>query len=66
MLCMTYSSTPNESVQRRLNPHFKINPPSFCCSLFLEYLDPWVRISKMVKKHTVIITLPSQHLPAQS
>ena len=34
--------------------YFKINPPIFCCPLFSEnYLNPQVKISKMVNKHTV-------------
>ena len=34
--------------------YFKINPPNFCCPLFSEnYLNPQVRINKMVNKHTV-------------
>ena len=34
--------------------YFKINPPILCCSLFSEnYLNPQVRINKMVNKHTV-------------
>ena len=34
--------------------YFKINPPNFCCPLFPEnYLNPQVRINKMVNKHTV-------------
>ena len=34
--------------------YFKINPPIFCCPLFFEnYLNPQVRINKMVNKHTV-------------
>ena len=35
-------------------PYFKINSPIFCCPLFFEeYLNPQVRINKMVNKHTV-------------
>ena len=35
-------------------PHFKINAPIFCCPLFSEnYLNPQVRINKMVNRHTV-------------
>ena len=35
-------------------PYFKINLPIFFCSLFSEnYLNPQVRINKMVNKHTV-------------
>ena len=34
--------------------YFKINPPLFYCPLFSEnYLNPQVRINKMVNKHTV-------------
>ena len=34
-------------------PHFKINPLIFCCPLFSEnYLNPQVRINKIVNKHT--------------
>ena len=34
--------------------YFKINLPIFCCRLFSEnYLNPQVRINKMVNKHTV-------------
>ena len=51
---MKFSSTPNTSVRRCLYPHFKINAPIFCCPLISEnYLDPQVRINKMVNKHTV-------------
>ena len=33
---------------------FKINASIFCCPLFLEeYLNPQLRINKMVNKHTV-------------
>ena len=33
--------------------YFKINPPTFCCPLFSEnYLNPQVRINKIVNKHT--------------
>ena len=33
--------------------YFKINAPIFCCPLFLEeYLNPQVRINKMVNEHT--------------
>ena len=35
-------------------PYFKINAPIFCCPLFSEnYLNPQVKINKMVSKHTV-------------
>ena len=35
------------------SPHFKINPLIFCCPLFSEnYLNPQVRINKIVNKHT--------------
>ena len=35
-------------------PYFKINAPIFCCPLFSEnYLNPQVKINKMVHKHTV-------------
>ena len=35
-------------------PYFKINAPIFCCPLFSEnYLNPQVRINRMVNKHTV-------------
>ena len=35
-------------------PYFKINVPSFCWPLFFEeYLNPQVRINKMVNEHTV-------------
>ena len=42
--------------------YFKINSPIFCCPLFSEnYLNPQVRINKMVNKHTVDYHLsPSQ------
>ena len=34
--------------------YLKTNPPIFCCSLFSEnYLNPQVKINKMVNKHTV-------------
>ena len=34
--------------------YFKMNPPTFCFPLFSEnYLNPWVRINKIVNKHTV-------------
>ena len=34
--------------------YFKINASIFCCPLFLkEYLNPQLRINKMVNKHTV-------------
>ena len=35
-------------------PYFKISPPIFFCPLFSEnYLNPQVRINKMVNKHIV-------------
>ena len=35
-------------------PYFKMNPLIFCCPLFSEsYLNPYVRINKMVNKHNV-------------
>ena len=35
-------------------PYFKINTPIFCCSLFFEeYLNPQVRMNKVVNEHTV-------------
>ena len=35
-------------------PSFKISVPFFCCTLFSEnYLNPQVRINKMVNKHIV-------------
>ena len=34
--------------------YFKINPPIFCCPVFSEnYLNPQVRINKMLNKHAV-------------
>ena len=52
-LCMKFSSISNTSVQRCLYPLFQ-NPPIFWCPLFSEnYLNPQVRINKMVNKHTV-------------
>ena len=34
--------------------YFKINLPILCCPLFSEnYLNPQVRINKMVSKHTL-------------
>ena len=43
-------------------PYFKINPPHFLLSVFSEnYLNPQVRINKMVNKHTVdYLPSPSQ------
>ena len=35
-------------------PYFKTNPPIFCCPLFSDnYLNPQVRINKMVNKYSV-------------
>ena len=35
-------------------PYLKINAPIFCCPLFFKnYLNPQVRINKIVNKHTV-------------
>ena len=35
-------------------PNFKINAPIFCCPLFFkEYLNPQVRINKMINEHNV-------------
>ena len=50
-VCMKFSSNPNTSVQRYLNPLFQNQNPLFCCSLFFEeYLYPQVR---MVNKYSV-------------
>ena len=41
-------------VCRSVYHYFEINPCNFCCLLFSEdYLNPHVRINKMVSKHTV-------------
>ena len=43
-------------------PSFNISVPFFCCTLFSEnYLNPQVRINKMVNKHTV----DYHHIPSQ-
>ena len=50
---MKFSSIPNASVQRCLSPPFQDQCPLFLLPFFLEYLNPWLRIKKMVKKHIV-------------
>ena len=48
------SSWTNTSVQRCLYSLFQNQCPIFCCLLFPEnYLNPQVRIKKMVNEHTV-------------
>ena len=50
MFCMEFSSTPNTSVQRCLNPIFQNQHLLFALPpLFEEYLNHQLRINKMVK-----------------
>ena len=53
-LYMKLSLTKSASVQSVCIPYFKINPLIYCCPrLFEEYLNPQVRINKMVNDHSV-------------
>ena len=51
---MKLSSTKSGGVQSVCIPYFKINTLIYCCPrLFEEYLNPQVRINKMVNDHSV-------------
>ena len=51
---MKFSSSTDTSVQRCLYPLFQNQRLHFCCPLFFEeYLNPQVRITKIVNEHTV-------------
>ena len=53
-LYMKLSSTKSAGVQSVCIPYFKINTLIYCCPrLFEEYLNPQVRINKMVNDHSV-------------
>ena len=70
-LCMKFSLTSNTSVQRCLYPLFQNQCPHFLLSpLFWKlssqnYLNPKVRINKMVNKHTVDYDLSPSRLPSR-
>ena len=51
---MKFCQPPKQVCRGAYISYFKINVTIFCCLLFSEYyLNPQVRINKMINKHTV-------------
>ena len=66
--CIKFSSAPNTSMQLvpQSSPISKSTPSLFGCSLFSkEYLNPQVKINKMVNQHSVDYRTSPSGLPSE-